>query len=93
MAVRAKTITVNQTPAVAIDAGHSLDGARGSLTNTGASAVWVGGDDMAPGNYATNGIQVAAGAGLDDVNLPSGDQLFVFIPSGTGTVAVLVTGV
>lgn len=89
MAVRAKTIAVSTTPAVALDASKSDDGISGSITNAGATIVYVGGDDMTSGNAATNGIALAPSAGMDDVELAYGEQLFVVTTSGSGSVTAL----
>lgn len=93
MAVRAKSITVGQVPVAVLDAGHSIDGVRGTLTNTGSTAIFVGGDDMTSSNYATYSVEIDVGEGIDDVFLPTGEQMFAFLPSGSGVVSVLMTGV
>lgn len=93
MAVRAKTLTVSTTSQAVLDASKSLDGIGGTVVNTGVTIVYVGGDDLTNANYATNGIAIQVGGSMDDIDLPYGDIMYVVVPSGSGTVAVIATRV
>lgn len=93
MAVRALPVAITTTPIAVLDAATSIDGASGSFTNVGGTTVYVGGDDMTSANAATHGYPIAPGGGIDDMNLLSGETLFGVMLAGTGTLAVLSTGV
>lgn len=89
MAVRASTVTVTgASPQVIADAESSLDGASGSVLNSGAQAIFLGGDDMTVGNVATKGFSVAVGASVD-FDLVAGEQLFACVSSGSGQASIL----
>lgn len=93
MAFRAKTVVVATTPVIAVDASKSLDGAKGSISNIGTISIYIGGDDMTSANATTNGVEIPAGSGMDEINLVSGEVAYVVTTGGSSTMAAAVTGV
>lgn len=93
MAFRAKTLSISTTPVRVLDASKSIDGLHGSITNGGASVVYIGGDDLTSLNVATNGIPVAPGFGVDDFELVNGEILYAVMDVGSGSIISLASGV
>lgn len=84
MAIKATVVAVSTTPTIALDADESSDGLKGSVTNLGATTVYVGGPDLTHLNVATNGYPLVQNQVLA-VELELGEQLFVVTASGTSS--------
>lgn len=94
MAFRSKIVAVTTTPVAAVDGSNSIDGARASITNVDdATSVFVGGDDMTSANAATHGLEIIAGAGLDDIELADGEIMWAVTLAGSSSLAVAASGI
>jgi hypothetical protein len=87
MAVQATQLAVGTAP-VKLSADGAGDGSSVLVQAPAGAILYLGGADV---NATTKGFPVAAGGQLS-VDLPSFEELYGVLASGTGTVTVLRVG-